>query len=192
MTQPLPGRKPRKSRARNPPITAAERSAINAANATKHGKYAAERVLTVELCQSIVASIAEEQHEFEKLPEDEQLLHPGPRERICPAWYDDPLVMADYVIAAYGYRVSRNQRLRRHSDRYPWEPGNIAGYEYGPPRATAARRLAAGRSADPGKLLDCLCDHRQQEACATSASPCNWALAVRDDAPWFEPPNGDK
>lgn len=183
-------RQPRKSRARVPPLTAEERSKINSENATKHGRFAAERLLTVELCQSIVRKYAEQQTEYEKQPEIDRIRR-APREEVHPAWYEDEHLMADYVIAAYGYRVSRNQRLRRLSDRYPWEPGNIAGYEYGPPRATAARRLAAGRSADPGKLLDCLCDHRQQEACATSRSPCAWSAAMRDTAPWFEPPECD-
>jgi hypothetical protein len=187
-----PGRKPRKSRARIPPLTAAERSEINATNATKTGKYAAERVLTVELCQSIVAKIAEEQAAYEQLPGDEQMLRRPPREQIHPAWYEDPHVMADFLIAAFGPRVSRNQRLRRVHETYPWEPGNVSGYKYGPPRSTAAKRRADARRTDTAKLLDCLCDHRQQERCVTARSHCDWAAASADEAPWFEPPTSDE
>lgn len=171
-------RKKRKSRARFPPITPEERSAINAANATKNGLYSAERKLTQELIESLLAYYGGKSRR-------DAPPHRGIEAEVCPQWRSDAVAMADYVIEHHGFRVSRNQKLRRVDDALPWAPGNVKGWEYTAPqprrRAKRAARLL--QTVTP----DCLCDHRAQAACARLPRPCDWAAATRGEPSW-EPP----
>jgi hypothetical protein len=171
----------RKSRARVPPITPEERSAINAANARKDGRYAADRRLTQEHAESII-------RRCERIASDLADIGEAPplAETVCPAWRSDAVAMTDHVIQRFGARTSRNQKLTRIDDALPWAPDNLTGWLLMEPKLR--RRSAPRARYDLEALLDCACDHRAQATCARSARPCDWALARRDDAPWHEPP----
>lgn len=177
-------RKKRKSRARVPPLTPAERSAINAANARKDGRYNADRRLTQELVEALLAYYW---WENSKSRRESDPPHRGIEAEVCPEWRSDAVAMTDYVIEHHGHRVSRNQKLRKLDDLVWWAPGNTSGYEYVAPKPRRRTRRAARLlgQVDP----DCLCNPGQQASCARSLQPCDWAAANRDDAPWEQPPD---
>lgn len=170
---------PRKSRARVPPLTAAERSAINAANATKHGRYGSEIKLTSELIEALLALYHRD---------GQQNGHRGLDAEVCPEWQHDAAAWADYVVKEHGPRKARTQVLVRRDERLPWGPGNVKGWEYqAKPMRKKARRIAI--ALDPvAPLLDCLCDHRAQDTCSRSSRPCSWVIMARENAPWSSPP----
>lgn len=195
--QPIkPVRKPRKSRARYPPITPEERSAINAANATKHGRYVAQRRLTAQTIEALCERYHQQQHDLDKRGESWQgRYRRPPSEELCEAWREDSDAMTAWVIERYGYRPSRNHLLRRTREDEPWNPDNVTGWVLAPPR-TRKDVVRARAKADPvgtmlGKLLDCACDHRAQAACARSTRPCAWAEASRQSAPWLDAPDSE-
>ncbi len=163
------------------------RSEINALNATKHGMYSKEKKLTTELCESLVRSYLALQG---PLGTDEAVYSASfagePLGQLCPEWRFDAWAMAEYVIARFGARVSRNQKLVRTDETKPWAPDNIAGWYYKTPKLRK-RDLRLARLNNPVELLlDCACDHIRQETCAHSPRPCDWAAASREAAPWAE------
>jgi hypothetical protein len=181
------GRKPRKSRARVPPITPEERSEINRRNATRHGNYTPDRRLTYELCEALVKKYRREQRDLDKRGQDWRGVYPRPPlEELCVEWRDDPTAMTDWLLVHVGPRRSRNQELLRHNDDEPWSPANVKAWAY-KPRTLRKRALREARQRDPISLLrDCACDERGQEACAAASPPCDWLRASATTALWLD------
>jgi hypothetical protein len=184
------GRRPRRSRARFPPLTPEERSEINRRNATKHGNYTAGRRLTYELCERLVRMYHRQQDDLDRSGQDwREVYRRPPLEELCEEWRDDPWAMARYVLATHGPRTSRSQSLARVSDDEPWSPVNVEGYRLTARGKRKRDQRAAARRDPVGMLRGCVCDERAQEVCATSPHPCSWATAVSQSAPWLDPPS---
>jgi hypothetical protein len=152
-----------------------DRSKINKINATRHGLYGAELKLTTELVRAL------QKHYAVRRAYDE----------ICEDWWDLGEFVR-YVVAHFGVRTATTQYLTRVDESEPWQPGNVAGWVYRQKRMRRRARRLSVRCDPVTPLLDCACDHRAQEVCVSSSRPCHWAVAARDQAPWWEPPDPEE
>jgi hypothetical protein len=151
-------------------MTPEERRKINSNNSTRHGLFKQESRPTAELCRSVVRS----------------------QEDVCDQWrtLPMPIEFTKYVLDHFGPRPSPNHILAKIDFHRDWQPGNLAGWVWAPPKERRRDRQAA-RLDQIGTSRGCACDHRAQEACAGSLRPCSWAEAAMDTAPWHKPPTTD-
>lgn len=153
-----------------------KRSAINTANATRHGWYAKDKVATTKHCETMLGYWTARGY------------------AICDRWSDDldPFRMAADVLAQLGKRED-DKMLRIIDESWPIGPGNVEWV----PRRRKARR---GERPPYPKLdrvcpvpqyetdrdhPDCRADDRCRELCAQER-PCGYLIELRWSAVWDE------